>query len=102
MLNFTEIYLHDSGVFLSIYVPFVFLLSLVVHAHLSVSPPRFWGIVYIKDPPAKQETWVRSLGQEDLLEKGMATHPSILAWRIPWTEEPGGLQFTESQIAGHD
>ena len=38
-----------------------------------------------------QETWVRSLGQEDLLEKGMATHSNILAWRIPWTEEPGGL-----------
>ena len=39
-----------------------------------------------------QETWVRSLGWEDLLEEGMATHSSILAWRIPWTEEPGGLQ----------
>ena len=39
-----------------------------------------------------QETWVRSLGWEDLLEKEMATHPSILAWKIPWTEEPGGLQ----------
>ena len=39
-----------------------------------------------------QETWVRSLGQEDPLEEGMATHSSILAWRIPWTEEPGGLQ----------
>ena len=42
--------------------------------------------------PAMQETWVQSLGQEDLLEEGMATHSSILAWRIPWTEEPGGLQ----------
>ena len=41
----------------------------------------------------KQETWVWSLGQEDLLEKEMATHSSILAWKIPWTEEPGGLQF---------
>ena len=41
-----------------------------------------------------QETWVRSLGQEDTLEKGMATHPRILAWRIPWKEEPGGLQCT--------
>ena len=61
-----------------------------------------WGTVYIKDPPAKEKTWVRSLGQEDLLEKGMATHPSILAWRIPWTEEPGGLQSMGSQIAGHD
>ena len=44
-----------------------------------------------------QETWVQSLGQEDLLEEEMATHSSILAWRIPWMEEPGGLQSTESQ-----
>ena len=47
----------------------------------------------VKDPLAIQETWVQSLGQEDPLEKGMATHSSILAWRIPWTEEPGGLIF---------
>ena len=46
----------------------------------------------VKDPPAMQETWVRSLGWEDALEKRMATHSSILAWRIPRTEEPGGLQ----------
>ena len=45
-----------------------------------------------KNPPAMQETRVQSLGQEDALEKGMATHSSILAWKIPWTEEPGGLQ----------
>ena len=45
-----------------------------------------------KNPPVMQETWVRSLGWEDPLEEGMATHSSILAWRIPWTEEPGGLQ----------
>ena len=45
----------------------------------------------VKNLPAMQETWVQSLGQEDPLEKGMATHSSILAWRIPWTEEPGGL-----------
>ena len=44
----------------------------------------------IKNPPAKQETWVQSLGWEDLLEEGMATYSSILAWKIPWTEEPGG------------
>ena len=44
----------------------------------------------VKNLPAMQETWVRSLGREDPLEKGMATHSSILAWRIPWTEEPGG------------
>ena len=48
-----------------------------------------------------QETQFLSLGQEDLLEEGMATHPSILAWRIPWTEEPGGLQSMESQRVGH-
>ena len=41
-----------------------------------------------------QETWAQSLGEEDYLEKGMATHSSILAWRIPWIEEPGGLQYT--------
>ena len=45
----------------------------------------------VKNPPAMQETWVQSSGREDPLEKGMATHSCILAWRIPWTEEPGGL-----------
>ena len=49
-----------------------------------------------KNLPAMQETWVQSLGQEDFLEKEMATHSIILAWRIPWTEEPGGLQRMES------
>ena len=49
-----------------------------------------------------QETWVRSLGGEDLLEKAMATHSSILAWKIPWTEEPGRLQSTGLQRVGHD
>ena len=51
----------------------------------------------VKNLPAVQETWVWSLGWEDVLEKGMATHSSILAWRIPWTEEPNGLQSTGSQ-----
>ena len=46
----------------------------------------------VKNPPAMRETWVQSLGWEDPLEEGMATHFSILAWRIPWTEESGGLQ----------
>ena len=46
----------------------------------------------VKNLPAMQEIWVLSLGRENPLEKGMATHSSILAWRIPWTEEPGGLQ----------
>ena len=48
------------------------------------------------------ETWVQSLGWENPLEKGIATHSSILAWRIPWTEEPGGLQSMKSQRVGHD
>ena len=56
----------------------------------------------VKHLPAMQETQVQSLGQEDPLEKEMATVSSILAWRIPWTEEPGGLQSTESQRVGHD
>ena len=56
----------------------------------------------VKNLPAVQETWVRSLGQEDLLEKEMATHSSILAWEIPWTEQPGGLQSIGSQRVGRD
>ena len=56
----------------------------------------------VKNLPAMQETQVRSLGWEDPLEKEMATHSSILAWRIPWTEEPGGLQSIGSQRVGHD
>ena len=55
-----------------------------------------------KNPPAVRETWVSSLDWEDPLEKGMATHSSILAWRIPWTEEPGGLQSMGLQRVGHD
>ena len=80
---------------------------------ISVSLPekwRAWGIwpqicngwaslvaQTVKNLPAIQKTWVRSLGREDALEKEMATHPNILAWRIPWTEEPGGLQSMGSQ-----
>ena len=56
----------------------------------------------VKNPPAMQETPVRSLGWEDPLEKGMATHSSILAWRIPWREKAGGLQSMGSQRVGHD
>ena len=56
----------------------------------------------LKCLPAIWETWVRSLGGEDPLEKEMATHSSILAWRIPWTEKPGGLQSMASQRVGHD
>ena len=56
----------------------------------------------LKSLPAMRETWVWSLGREDPLEKEMATHSSILAWRIPWTEEPGGQQFTGLQRVRHD
>ena len=55
----------------------------------------------VKNLPATQETQVQSLGQEDPLEEGMATHSSILAWRIPWTDEPGRLQSMGSQRVGH-
>ena len=56
----------------------------------------------IKNLPAVQGTQAQSLGWEDPLEKGMATHTSILAWRIPWTEDPGGLQSLRSQRVRHD
>ena len=62
----------------------------------------------VKNQPAMHETWVlqetqvRSLGQEDPLEKGMATHSSILAWRIPWIEEPGGVQSMGLQRVGYN
>ena len=56
----------------------------------------------VKNLLATQETWVQSLGQEDLLEEAMAIHSSILAWRIPWTEEPGGLWSMGSQRVRHD
>ena len=56
----------------------------------------------VKKPPAEQETPVRSLGGEDPLEEGMATHSSILSWRIPWTEDSGMLQSLGSERAGHD
>ena len=62
-------------------------------------------VLVVKNPPANAgdiEMWVQSRGQEDLLEKKTATHSSILAWRIPWTEETGGLQSTGSQRVGHD
>ena len=56
----------------------------------------------VKNLPPMQENWVQSLGQEGPLEKGMATHSSILAWRITWTEDPGGLQSMGSQRVGHN
>ena len=56
----------------------------------------------VKHLPTMRETWVQSLGREDLLEKEIAIHSSILAWKIPWTEEPGRLQSMESRRVGHD
>ena len=65
----------------------------------------FWACLVaqtVENLSAVQETWVQSLGWKDSLEKGMAAHSSILTWRIPWTEEPGGLQSLGSQRVGHD
>ena len=56
----------------------------------------------VKRPPTVWETWVRSLGWEDPLEKAMATHSSILAWKTPWMEKPGSLQSMGSQRVGHN
>ena len=65
-------------------------------------PGGFPGGSVVKNPPAMQEIWVQPLGGEDALEEGMATHSSILAWEIPWTEEPGGQPSMGSQRVGHD
>ena len=67
---------------------------------------NFWGTSLVaqmvKRLPAMRETWVQSLGQEDPLEKEMATHSSTLAWKIPWMDKPGRLQSMGSQRVGHD
>ena len=78
--------LKDRGVDVSVYL--TFWASLVVQT--------------VKSLPAMQETWVRSLDQEDPLEKGIAPHSRILAWRIPWIDGPGGLQSMRLQRVGHD
>ena len=62
----------------------------------------FPGVPVVKNLPAKQETHIQSLGQEDPLEKKMATHSSILAWRIPWIVKPEGLRSIGSKRVGHD
>ena len=69
---------------------------------ISIQSMGFPGGSAVKNLPAVQETQVQSLGQEDTLEEGMATHSGILAWRIPWTEESGMLQSMESKRAGHN
>ena len=65
-------------------------------------PVYISGGSVVNSPPAMQETWVRSLSQEDPLEKGMTAHPSAPAGGIPWTEKPGGLKSTGSQRFGHN
>ena len=74
------------------------------HSHIDVGSSLRKNQVaqVIKNPLAMQETQVQCLGWEDILGKGMATRPSILAWRIPWTEEPGGLQSMRSERVGRD
>ena len=77
---------------------------LAVPLNLLTIPRVFWGSLVaqpVKNLPAMWETWVWSLGWEDPLEKEMATHSSILAWRIPWTEDLGGLQSMGSHKVGH-
>ena len=64
--------------------------------------PGFPSGSVLKKTPAIQEMWVQFLGWEDPLEEGMATHSSIHAWKVPWTEKPGRLQSSGSQTAGHD
>ena len=83
---------------------FIFLGSkITAHGDCSHEIKRHLLLVQrLKHLPAMRETWVRSLGQEVLLEKEMATHSSILAWRIPRMEEPGGPRFTGSQRVGHN
>ena len=76
-------------------------MKICIYKYLFKSP-GFPGGSAIKNSPPLQETQVGSLGQEDPLEKKMATHFSILAWKIPWMEEPGGLQFMGLHRVGHD
>ena len=80
-------------------VMFLYLTEININLKYSDKLKCIWRL---KRLPAMQETWARSLGREVPLEKEMATHSSILAWRIPWTEEPGGLQSTGSQRVRHD
>ena len=78
------------------------MIQILSHVRLVLDIRASLGAQTVKNLPAMQETWVRSLGQEDPLQEKMATHSSIFAWRIPRTEEPVGLQFTGSQRVRHD
>ena len=74
----------------------------MVHLFLHLGFPGGSAVKNLPVMQELQETWVQFLGRKDTLEKGMATHSSILAWNIPWTEEAGGLQSMGSQRVGHD
>ena len=76
--------------------------KLVMNSSSSIYYLEFPGGSGVKHLPTMRETWVQCLGWEDLLEKETATHFSTLAWKIPWTEEPIGLQSTGSRRIGHD
>ena len=82
----------------NLWQPLIFLFVYIVLPFLGLSLVA----QLVKNPPAIRDTWLPSLGWEDPLEKGKATHSSILAWRIPWIEEPGGLQSKGSQRIRHD
>ena len=80
---------------------YVYLTYVYIYTHTHI----YWSFpdsLVVKNPPSMQETWIWSLGREDLLEKEMATHSSILPWKIPWTKEPGRLQFMGLQTVRHD
>ena len=74
----------------------------VRNSHAALESGGDPGSSVLKNLLAMQETWVRFLGREDPMEKGMATHSSILAWKIPWTEEPGSLQYMGSKRVRHN
>ena len=76
--------------------------SILKSREITLRPKVYIVKARVKNLPAMQETWVQFLGQEDPLEKEMATHSSVLAWKIPWTEEPGRLQSMGSLRVGHD
>ena len=78
-----------------------------VQENILLLPVSFRVLAYlvaqmVKNLPTMQETWAQSLGRKDPMEKGMTTYSSVLVWRIPWTEEPGGLQSMVSQRVRHD
>ena len=95
LYKFTKVYEHFANPQLSSFFFFNFCWRIVCSRASLVAQ-------MVKNPPAMRETWVWSLGWEDALVEGMATHSSIFAWTIPWTEEPGGLQSIGSQRIEHD